>query len=153
MVVLRAEDWERLRAFAEDEEDVREATAIMARIEAGEGTVPGEVVKLMIADGLSPLARGGGTAGSARRRWRRRRGSARCGSAASRQAADTDRARRGGGWRRRWARRFGLWRRRGNRYPTFSFTICLSYSPTLWHYHLSEPFQKLVRLSRFQGLG
>jgi transcriptional regulator with XRE-family HTH domain len=63
MVVLRADDWERLRAFAEDEEDVREATATMARIEAGEGTVPGEVVKLMIVDGLSPLAS-----------WRRHRG-------------------------------------------------------------------------------
>lgn len=63
MVVVRAEDWDRLRAYAEDEEDVREATAIMARIEAGEGTVPGEVVKLMIVDGLSPLAA-----------WRRHRG-------------------------------------------------------------------------------
>jgi len=63
MVVLRAEDWERLRAFAEDEEDVRQATAIMTRIEAGEGTVPGEVVMAMIVDGLSPLAA-----------WRRHRG-------------------------------------------------------------------------------
>lgn len=63
MVVVRAEDWERLRAYAEDEEDVRVATATMARIEAGEGTVPGEVVRLMIVDGLSPLAA-----------WRRHRG-------------------------------------------------------------------------------
>lgn len=63
MVVLRAEDWERLRAYAEDEEDVREGNAVLARIEAGEGTVPGEVVKLMIVDGLSPLAA-----------WRRHRG-------------------------------------------------------------------------------
>lgn len=63
MVVLRADDWERLRAYAEDEEDLREATAILSRIEAGEGTVPGEVVKLMIVDRLSPLAA-----------WRRHRG-------------------------------------------------------------------------------
>jgi hypothetical protein len=63
MVVLRAEDWERLRAYAEDEEDVREATAIMARIEAGEGTMPGEVLNLMLDEGLSPLAA-----------WRRHRG-------------------------------------------------------------------------------
>ncbi len=63
MVVLRAEDWERLRAFAEDEEDVREASAIMARIEAGEGTMPGEVLNLMLDGGLSPLAA-----------WRRHRG-------------------------------------------------------------------------------
>ncbi|HEV2570088.1 helix-turn-helix transcriptional regulator [Sphingomonas sp.] len=63
MVVLRAEDWERLRAYAEDEEDVREAGATLARIEAGEGTVPGDVVKLMVVDGLKPLAA-----------WRRYRG-------------------------------------------------------------------------------
>jgi DNA-binding XRE family transcriptional regulator len=63
MVVLRAEDWERIRAYAEDEEDVREATAIMARIEAGEGTMPGEVLNLMLDEGLSPLAA-----------WRRYRG-------------------------------------------------------------------------------
>jgi len=63
MVAVRAEDWERLRAYAEDEEEVREATAIVGRIEAGEGTVPGEVVKLMIVDGLSPLGA-----------WRRHRG-------------------------------------------------------------------------------
>lgn len=55
MVVLRAEDWERISAYAEDEQDAREATARLARIEAGEGTVPGEVVRLMIVDGLSPL--------------------------------------------------------------------------------------------------
>ncbi len=63
MVVLRADDWERLRVFAEDEEDVREATAIMKRIEAGEGTMPGAVLNLMLDDGLSPLAA-----------WRRYRG-------------------------------------------------------------------------------
>lgn len=63
MVVLRADDWERLRAYAEDEEDVREGNASLARIAAGEGTVPGEVVHLMIVDGLSPLAA-----------WRRHRG-------------------------------------------------------------------------------
>lgn len=63
MVVLRAEDWERLRAFAEDDEDVREASAILARIEAGEGTVPGEVVHMMIDDDLHPIAA-----------WRRYRG-------------------------------------------------------------------------------
>lgn len=63
MVVLRAEDWERLRAYAEDEEDVREATAIMARIEAGEGTMPGEVLNLILDEGLHPVAA-----------WRRHRG-------------------------------------------------------------------------------
>lgn len=63
MVVLRADDWERLRAFAEDEEDVRECEAILKRIEAGEGTMPGEVLNLMLDEGLTPLAA-----------WRRYRG-------------------------------------------------------------------------------
>lgn len=56
MVVLTAADFERLRALAEEGEDLAEALAIKARIDAGEGTVPGEVVHLMIVDGLSPLA-------------------------------------------------------------------------------------------------
>ena len=63
MVVLRASDFERLQALAEDGEDVVAALAAEARIAGGEGTVPGEVVKLMIDDGLSPLAA-----------WRRHRG-------------------------------------------------------------------------------
>ena len=56
LVVLTAADYERLRAFAEDGEDAVAALAAEARIAAGEGTVPGEVVRLMIEDGLSPLA-------------------------------------------------------------------------------------------------
>lgn len=63
MVVVRAKDFERLRLLAGDGEDVAVALATEARIAAGEGTVPGEVVKLMIEDGLSPLAA-----------WRRHRG-------------------------------------------------------------------------------
>lgn len=63
MVVLRAEDFERLRLLAEDGEDVAEALAVEARIKTGEATVPGEVVKLMIEGGLSPLGA-----------WRRYRG-------------------------------------------------------------------------------
>lgn len=63
MVVLKTEDFERLRALAEDGEDVVDALAIKARIDAGEGTVPGEVVKAMIVDELHPIAA-----------WRRHRG-------------------------------------------------------------------------------
>ena len=63
MVVLRAEDYDRLRDLAEDGEDVVEALAIKARIDAGEGTVPGEVVRFMIDDDLHPIAA-----------WRRYRG-------------------------------------------------------------------------------
>lgn len=63
MVVLKAADYERLQALAGDGEELADALAIKARIAAGEGTVPGEVVHLMIVDGLSPLAA-----------WRRYRG-------------------------------------------------------------------------------
>lgn len=70
MVVLRAADFDRLQALAEDGEDVVAALAAEARIAAGEATVPGEVVKLMIDDGLSPLAA-----------WRRHRGLSQAGLA------------------------------------------------------------------------
>jgi len=63
MVVLKADDFERLRALAEDAEDVAAAIAIEARIAAGEATVPGEVVHMMIDEGLHPIAA-----------WRRYRG-------------------------------------------------------------------------------
>jgi DNA-binding XRE family transcriptional regulator len=63
MVVLRADDYERLRLLAEDSEDVAAALAIEARIAAGEGTVPGEVVDAIIGQDLHPVAA-----------WRRYRG-------------------------------------------------------------------------------
>jgi DNA-binding XRE family transcriptional regulator len=63
MVVLKAKDFERLRELAEDGEDLADALAIEARIKSGEGTIPGEVVKLIIVDGLTHLAA-----------WRRYRG-------------------------------------------------------------------------------
>jgi DNA-binding XRE family transcriptional regulator len=63
MVVLRAQDYERLIDLADEGEDVVEALKAKARIEAGEGTVPGEVVRAMIVDGLGALAA-----------WRRHRG-------------------------------------------------------------------------------
>ncbi len=96
MVVLRAEDWERLRVFAEDEEDVREASAILARIEAGEGTVPGEVVELMIVDELHPVAA-----------WRRYRGLSQAGLAKKAGLSQVwiSRIERGGGYGSRETRR------------------------------------------------
>lgn len=60
---MDAAEERRLAEVAEDEADLAEARAIMARIEAGEGTVPGEVVDLMICEEMSPLAA-----------WRRYRG-------------------------------------------------------------------------------
>lgn len=63
MVVLRTTDYERLQALAEDAEDALDALAIKARIDAGEGTVPGDVVHMLIVDELHPVAA-----------WRRYRG-------------------------------------------------------------------------------
>ena len=63
MVVLPAADYERLRVLAEEGEDIADALAIEARVKAGEGTMPGEVLGLMLDEGLSPLAA-----------WRRYRG-------------------------------------------------------------------------------
>jgi ribosome-binding protein aMBF1 (putative translation factor) len=56
MVVLKASDYERLRAHAEDEEDLAEAMAIAARIDAGEPTVPGDVVRRIVVEGKHPIA-------------------------------------------------------------------------------------------------
>ena len=56
MVVLKAADYERLQALAEEGGDVVEGLAALARIKAGEGIVPGEVVHSMIVDGMSPIA-------------------------------------------------------------------------------------------------
>jgi DNA-binding XRE family transcriptional regulator len=63
MVVLRADDFQRLVENAEDNLDIVEALKSRARIEAGEGTVPGEVVDLMLTDDMHPVAA-----------WRRYRG-------------------------------------------------------------------------------
>lgn len=63
MIVLKADDFERLRKLAEEGEDVAAARASEARIAAGEGTMPGEVLKLIIEEELHPVAA-----------WRRYRG-------------------------------------------------------------------------------
>lgn len=63
MVILPAADFERLRALAEDSEDVAFAQAELARIAAGEGTMPGEVLNFILNEDLTPLAS-----------WRRYRG-------------------------------------------------------------------------------
>jgi len=63
MVILPAADYARLKALAEDKEDLAEALAIEARIAAGEGTMPGEVLDLILDEKLHPIAA-----------WRRYRG-------------------------------------------------------------------------------
>lgn len=63
MVVLRAEDFRRLEELAEDAEDIVEALAIEARIKAGEGTMPSEVLNMILDEDAHPVAA-----------WRRHRG-------------------------------------------------------------------------------
>ena len=62
MVVLTAEDFEQLRDLAEDNDDVLAATAALERQRAGGGTMPTEVLKLILDD-VHPVAA-----------WRRHRG-------------------------------------------------------------------------------
>ncbi len=62
MVMLKAEDFEILQHLAEDSFDAASATATLNRV-AVEGTMPAEVLALILDDGLSPLAA-----------WRRYRG-------------------------------------------------------------------------------
>jgi DNA-binding XRE family transcriptional regulator len=63
MVILPAADFARLMALADDREDLVDVTAILARINAGEGTMPSEVLTAVLEEGLTPLAA-----------WRRYRG-------------------------------------------------------------------------------
>lgn len=63
MVILPAAEYARLKLLAEDAGDVAEALAIQARIEGGEGTMPGGVLNMILDEGLHPIAA-----------WRRYRG-------------------------------------------------------------------------------
>ena len=63
MVILPAADFDRLKALAESVEDTLSARGVLARISAGEGTMPAEVLASILDDDLSPLAA-----------WRRYRG-------------------------------------------------------------------------------
>ncbi len=56
MVVLTAAEYARLKLLDEDSEDVAEAQRILARIEAGAGTMPGEVLAMILDHNLPPLA-------------------------------------------------------------------------------------------------
>src|SRR5947209_322641 len=63
MVILTAGEYTRLRELAEDAEDVAEAKLVLSRIEGGEGTMPGEVLDMILDENLHPVAA-----------WRRYRG-------------------------------------------------------------------------------
>ena len=56
MVVLTADAFDRLSALAEEGEEIADARAIRQRISGGEGTIPSEVLKLIIDDELNPVA-------------------------------------------------------------------------------------------------
>lgn len=62
MVILPAADYARLKRLAEDGEDIADAEATLARIAAGEGTMPSPVLAMILA-GASSIAA-----------WRRHRG-------------------------------------------------------------------------------
>jgi DNA-binding XRE family transcriptional regulator len=56
MVILPAAEFARLKLLAQEGEDLAEAQKVLARIEAGEGTIPGEVLDLILDKGLHPVA-------------------------------------------------------------------------------------------------
>lgn len=60
---MTPEDAEKAVLSAEDIEDAADARATLARIDAGEGTMPGDVLGAILDDGLHPIAA-----------WRRYRG-------------------------------------------------------------------------------
>lgn len=56
MVILPAADYARLKALAEDAEGADAARDVLARLSAGEGTMPAEVLAAILDEGRSPLA-------------------------------------------------------------------------------------------------
>lgn len=70
MVVVTAEEFERLTALAEEGEDSVVAQAIRDRIAGGEGSVPSDVLKLILEDEMRPIVA-----------WRRYRGLSQAGLA------------------------------------------------------------------------
>ena len=56
MVVLPAKEFDRLAALAADGEELADARATLAGIDAGEGTMPGEVLGAILDEGLHPIA-------------------------------------------------------------------------------------------------
>ena len=96
MVVLRAADWERFQDLLDERQDVVEARLALDRIAAGEGTVPGDVVRMEVVDGMHPVAA-----------WRRYRGLSQAALAAKAGLSQVwiSRIERGGGYGSRETRR------------------------------------------------
>ncbi|MFL6846226.1 MAG: helix-turn-helix domain-containing protein [Allosphingosinicella sp.] len=97
MVILPAAEYARLkRRDEEDEKDLADARKTMAAIRDGEGTMPGEVLDLILDQGLAPLAA-----------WRRYRGYSQAELARRAQISQVwvSRIERGGGYGSRDTRR------------------------------------------------
>ena len=57
MVILKAADYARLKQLSrEEDEDIADALRALAEIRDGVGTMPGEVLNLILDEGLTPLA-------------------------------------------------------------------------------------------------
>lgn len=95
MVILPASEYARLKALAGDAEEVADAERILTRIEAGEGTMPGEVLDLILDEDLHPVAA-----------WRRHRGLSQAALARKARLSQVwiSRIERGGGYGSRAAR-------------------------------------------------
>lgn len=96
MVILPAAEYARLKMLAEEGEDLIEAQAVLARIKAGEGTMPGEVLDMILDKDLHPVAA-----------WRRYRGLSQVALARKAKLSQVwiSRIERGGGYGSRETRR------------------------------------------------
>jgi DNA-binding XRE family transcriptional regulator len=96
MVILPAREYARLKLLAEEGEDIGAAHKAMAAIEAGEGTMPGEVLAGILDEELTPLAA-----------WRRYRGMTQAALARKAKLSQVwiSRIERGGGYGSRETRR------------------------------------------------
>jgi DNA-binding XRE family transcriptional regulator len=57
MVIMKATDYERLKRLSrEEDEDVADALKALAEMRDGAGTMPGEVMNMILDEGLTPLA-------------------------------------------------------------------------------------------------
>jgi len=96
MVILPAAEYARLKLLADEGEDLADARKAMARLDAGEGTMPGEVLNLILDGNLHPIAA-----------WRRHRGLSQAALARKARLSQVwiSRIERGGGYGSRETRR------------------------------------------------
>lgn len=56
MVVMTADAYDELRALAEEGKEIADARSIRGRIDRGEGTIPSDVLKLILDEEIHPIA-------------------------------------------------------------------------------------------------